>query len=742
MSVTVEQLYDLLPAIYRQRDQEQNGPLRALLAVLAEQADRVEQDMDQLYANWFIETCAEWVVPYIGDLLGVRGLNPSGNYGISQRALVANTLRYRRQKGTLAVLEALAQDITGWPARAVELYTQLGVTQNLNHLRPALGGTTDLRRFTDATLGGSPFDPARYTPDLRHPDQGRSRPNLPNLGIFLWRLQPYWLEQVAARALGNGRYTFSPLGHTTPLFNAPNRFLGVAGSKPATGEIALPGGLRRHAVREDKAWLTPPVAFAIMLGGQPLTAAEIGICDLSGWKPPNGLQAPRRVAVDPELGRFVLLDTAAPPAPDAPVLVSYAYGFSSDLGGGPYDRRATALRPSSATADGLDTVADPYAHGILIEVGTDDSTAALPLPARAPTQRVATLAEALTAWEKLPRKPAIIQIADNRTYPLTAAGVSPAPLRIELHGRKLVIQAKNMRRPVLLGNLEIVGGGQNSELTLSGLLIDGTLAVRGTLGRLTLSHCTLAPDCSLTTSAPENEVLGAGGEAGPEPLAACPSLQVASASAPSVLIDHCITGPLRLPAKLAALHIRDSVIDATQPARHDPRPRSHLPAIAAARGAGPPAQLERSTILGAVQLTQLPLAVHVLFTEPVQVAETNRGCVHYCYLPVGSQTPRPYRCQPDPDLKRTMAAHLHPAFTAQRYGQPGYAQLSSACPAEIRRGGEDETEIGAFHELMQPQREANLRTHMQEYLRSDLVVGILFADETPFPLFQQEVRPL
>jgi len=70
MSVAKDRLYELLPVIYRMRDHEQGEPLRALLQVVSEQVEVVEDDIERLYENWFIETCEDWVVPYIGDLLG------------------------------------------------------------------------------------------------------------------------------------------------------------------------------------------------------------------------------------------------------------------------------------------------------------------------------------------------------------------------------------------------------------------------------------------------------------------------------------------------------------------------------------------------------------------------------------------------------------------------------------------------------------------------------------------------
>jgi hypothetical protein len=75
MSTTSLNLYELLPAIYRIRDANQGGALQNLFTILQDTHDTIDQDIANLYQNWFIETCAEWVVPYIGDLLGVPPLS-------------------------------------------------------------------------------------------------------------------------------------------------------------------------------------------------------------------------------------------------------------------------------------------------------------------------------------------------------------------------------------------------------------------------------------------------------------------------------------------------------------------------------------------------------------------------------------------------------------------------------------------------------------------------------------------
>src|SRR5262249_21040277 len=92
------ELFDLLPTLYRVRDADHGTALQALLHVLEREARVVDRDIEQLYENWFIETCDPWVVPYIGDLLGVRRLHPVGPGTGSLRAYVANTLSYRRRK--------------------------------------------------------------------------------------------------------------------------------------------------------------------------------------------------------------------------------------------------------------------------------------------------------------------------------------------------------------------------------------------------------------------------------------------------------------------------------------------------------------------------------------------------------------------------------------------------------------------------------------------------------------------
>ena len=68
-----------------------------------------------------------------------------------------------------------------------------------------------------------------------------------------------------------------------------------------------------------------------------------------------------------------------------------------------------------------------------------------------------------------------------------------------------------------------------------------------------------------------------------------------------------------------------------------------------------------------------------------------------------------------------------PQFTSTRYGTPTYCQLAHTCAGEIKRGADDESEMGVFHDLYQPQRAANLRARLEEYTPAGSDAGIIYA---------------
>jgi hypothetical protein len=744
MTHSSEDIYNLLPAIYRIRDEEQGGPLRALVNVLAKQASIVESDISTLHENWFIETCEEWVVPYLGDLLGVRGLHPVSHATFSLRGLIANTLAYRRRKGTATVLEQLARDSTNWPAHAVEFFELLDTTQYYNHLRPHNVITPDLRRTEVLELLDTPFDRIAHTADVRHIASRRGKHNIPSIGLFLWRLQSYPLTGVTAQFVANGQFTFSPLGLDARLFNNPEPETEIT---HLAEEINVPDALRRRPLYDElearrQAITDSKTPDTIYFGADPvfqifpnagtsaLKPEEILICDLSDWRHPAASKGynkssklpykttdsnlpdqtfPIAAAVDPVLGRISFPPGVTPSA----VLFDFAYGFSGDLGGGPYDRSASiaALR----TLDGRDALVESFTW----RAGVSQTLS--PGPLLTGGTIFSSLADAVDDWNSQPAttthgpKRGSIAILDSRTYlgDLTAHAIKiPDGCQLLIFaadlppGAALQSAVPKEHRPHLRSNVLVEGTALSTsdtpgELILNGLLIEGNVQVLlGQLGGLRIDHCTLvmAPGGPpLTVDSPNDE-----------------NSQLV------FRVERTLCGTIALPKSVKQLQVKESIVDGE--------------GGVAIQAPGARADLEASTFFGTVGARMLE-ASNSIFTKTVTAELRQAGCVRFCFLTEDSVTPRRYRCQPDLALKdvtdaaeqQSIRARIKPSFTSNDYGQPGYAQLKLTVPPEISRGADDGAEMGAFCFLKQPQREANLRSSLDEYLRFGLEAGIFYA---------------
>jgi hypothetical protein len=229
MTVPLVPLFDRLPEIYRVRDAEQTPPdqLRAYLAAVETAFGAVYADIGRLYDDIFIDTCEDWVIPYIADLLGTTHLKGDPR---TLRADVADTIALRRRKGTIGAIERLAVNLTGWACRCVELRENLGWSQHLNHQRPDAGGlppygSDAITRFTAPRGGtvpirdpaalallGTPFDNFSYTADVKCAADGAVHVNLPNLAIFLWRLAACRLSRTQPLAKGVTDLGVQPAG--------------------------------------------------------------------------------------------------------------------------------------------------------------------------------------------------------------------------------------------------------------------------------------------------------------------------------------------------------------------------------------------------------------------------------------------------------------------------------------------------------------------------------------------------
>jgi hypothetical protein len=705
------QLYSLLPAVHRIRDTEEGEPLRALLAAIDEEVlAPIEAQILALRDGATIETCPDWAIPYLADLLGARPLRPGGPG--SGRAYVANTLAYRRRKGTAAVLEQLARDVTGLPAHAVEFFELLAATQFDDHVRPHRPGTLDLRSAERAERVGGPFEDAPYTVEVRRAATQGGRYNLPHVGIFLWRLASFAVERAAAYRVGPGQFTVHPLGLDGPLYNRPQTEAEIT---HLAQEQNVPEPLRRLALNAElealragqprPAWFGAQPVVRLYRSGEPgepaVDPVEIHICNLADWRRP-----PAGVALDPDLGRIALPEGEDPPA----VLVSSAYGFAGEVGAGPAPRPAAALRPATW------------------QVGVS-----LDHPAVGLETVHTSLQDAVQEWNSLePGQAGRIVIMDSRTYDL---GATPLEIVVK-EGSQLLITGGRWpaleragapgalerrpggdeprgERPCLLGGLLVTApnDGDPGELVLDGLLLSGALTVApGNLDRLHLRYSTLAPR--------------AHGDIGTPPA----SLSVDDCPRLVLELERAISGPVVVQEPIAALALRDAIVAAE-------------PGGLALDAPLAPAAITASTLLGDAVLRSIETR-DSLYLGACVVQRRQEGCARFSYFGPGSRTPRRYRCQPDLALARRAEAlapealppaeaaliqgRLRPQFVSTRYGHPGFAQLDMRTTAGIRTGAESGAEMGAFEHRKLALGERNLLAVLDEYLPFGLQAGIFY----------------
>jgi hypothetical protein len=542
-----ERLWQLLPAVYRTADTDSfttPGPLRELLNRIGAQVAVVRRSIDRLWADQSIETCDDWVSPYIGDLLGT---NLAGNAGARARRLdVAKTIYYRRRKGTLQILEELALDVTGWTAHVVEGFRRLARTRH--GLDPAIGpaafphasvadvaqllqtegltglltggpagGFADLRSAHGATLAHTAFDESFHTADVRAGRGAAGHFRIPELLVFLWRLTsfPVVAGTPVAVAGHEGQYVFDPTGRQIPLFLPPAPDLGdFSGSRASAREWQVPGPLTdslETAITDRGTSPPPPVRPPYPDAGIP---ARYGLG--GNWQ---------LTSIWPQIGRFA----AAPTAPAEPLTVDYQYGFSSTIGAGPYDRDLLGNPPAVIGTE------------LRVTGGTGlDAT----LTAAGPTGTVT--------------------IGDSRTYgTLADAGSSSEPIV------SLLVRAGPSVRPVLRPATRpapwVFTGGGEAQLVLDGLTVSGCdIVLRGSFDTVRLTACTIDPGSTGPGSPPLT--MAADGV----PLAPGRIFVEADPAAPAgeggtirqLLIDHCITGPVRtrFEGAVETLTITDSIV--------------------------------------------------------------------------------------------------------------------------------------------------------------------------------------
>ncbi len=725
MDMDGTRLYAALPAYLREADELNGSSVRALFDIMGGESERLARAIDQLGESWFIETCPEWAVPYIADLLAVQALTPTA--GFSERVWVADTIALRRRKGTLAVVGTLARATTGWPSLPVEMFRRLATTQSMRHVRRDAAATAPVRAPETMRRHDSAFDMLPHTLDVRSIARGQGRYNVPNIGIFAWRAQAYPLDAVECAPGGAGRFWCDPAGRDLSLWNAARTQ--PQGAIPH--EADMPTMLDRRTLwleLEDvrgaiAAGRTPTPRW---FGGQPplriwvqqtagaafteilpeaITSADLhDVADARGWRRPpasrsyidaNGaaVSQPITVAFDPVRGRIAFPDGVAPVA----VWCSHALAMPGDLGGGPYDR-------ADAVAGALGGRAINWQVGV--------SRRRTPVP----NVIFATVAEAVAEWNaQPPGTVGAIALLDNDRFGESLTGTRSVVMK---RGSLLLLLSADWpptpregggsdllpgslsprgRRAAIVGDVEVRGSAAASAidpgvLAIDGVLVSGSINVTptggGNLGGLMLSNTTVLGAAGISVTGLHERL--------------------------TIALTRTVTGPIVAPDSVPGLVLTESVV------------------LGAVTMPGARTTFSGGTVTGATRVRSVS-ASDTLFAQAITSTRKQIGCLRYSLVPPGSAGPRQFRCQPQLAIDEggagadvaAIAARLGLAFDSTDPGAAAFARLGWRCDPGLVAGAENGGAMGVWRFLEEPQRRANLAIALDEYLGLGLEAGLI-----------------
>ncbi|WP_437972146.1 hypothetical protein WMF04_23890 [Sorangium sp. So ce260] len=712
-------IYPLIPAIYRQRDAALGRPLEALCKVLDVEYQALREDVASLYDQWFIETCSQWVVPYIGVLVGTTGIDTTVSNVATQRTRVANTLGYRSRRGTASVLANASADASGWPALPVEYFQRVITSVNVGAVELSGSSADNLR---DATIDVSnpasfayldgPFSSVPRTVSVAAIDQPKvhvsaSTPeyyNLPHLGLFLWRVSPLPLTGADPGFGPDGAYrTFHPLGVDTPLLRFPDdRTSPWTAPSPLEMPLSITRlslaawtDMWRSAASSDPdvpAGLAPTLGFAILIDGEPIPPAAIYVPTGTGHvtadvytelgKPlPPGVYA----VVDPERGRFMIHGLTSE---GAAITVDWTWGQPGWVGGGPYDRTASMIRREEGMF-------------VVLVSRTHRRSARGPKIYRDLEEAYGALREAFAISTDLGKQfNVLIRMLDSATYP-------PATFHLPDQAH-LAIQALSGERPTVRAgtdgtSLRIETSGR-ARVVLSGLLLEPTVDLEGELD-IEMLDTTVMP-------------------AGAEPAVRCQS----RSGEPTLRLVRCIVGPLVLEPGLRA-DLVETIVDG-RGGRAIKGPAEQL---------GPVLELAAVSVLGDVVAMSLDWAEDAIVTGGVVALRVSSEVLQTAPFALTLVTDPPSSPgKVAPVWTRPSSLPASP-FVSTRYGDPGYCQLRLDAGEQLLRGGTGGGELGAYHSLASGQRLANLEPVLTEYTPFGFSVGIFIVGQATNP--GQHERP-
>jgi hypothetical protein len=499
------------------------------------------------------------------------------------------------------------------------------------------------------------------------------RHNLPGIGLFAFRAGASLHDRGTPFALPgpDRRFLFHPLGRNLPLYRRPATKTDL---DTRTDRRHLPTPITRRPLHEDPAsFYGAEASICVFVDGTPVPPDGIAVCHLADL-PTTGdpdraewqIGGPAdRTRIDPELGRLVLGAGLT-----GEVAVRYHTATVADLGGGAYPRSAA-----------LAEVAGIGARTVVLR----DSGG--------------SVADALTGLDG----------AGAVVLDTTAILAGPVRLAPAADG-VLALVAADGRAPVLeLTDDLVVAAAPDSTVVLDGLLVTGGGLLieppEAGVATVVIRDCTLVPGRSLHRD-------------GSPVFPTAPSVVVAEGEL-RLRLERSIVGGIHA-APQTDVALRGCVVQAFA---------GELAIGGPGGAAGGRLSADASTVIGAVRLTSVGTVSNCLLAgqegEPgsVTVERRQKGCVRFSFVPVDALVPRRFRCQPDGEAA---ARDVRPRFASLRYGDVGYAQLRATVAPEVRQGADDESELGAFHDLHERARISNLCVRLGDFLPAATEAGLFF----------------
>jgi hypothetical protein len=789
LDAETRRLLSLLPVHLCDVDAASGRALEALMEVLAHGVVEIEGEIDTLYDAMFAETAPPQALDDIAALIGAITLRPlPDGAGHNARAYIANTLRYRRGKGTARVVEDLAADVGGFGAVAVEYFMRLVRTAHLADVRPERPATGFLVPGETAARAGTGFDKLARLVDLRSIARAAGQHHVPHVGVHIVRpIAPTYPAPMAAGGLTANDMVGVPLaapwapggtaaagyfqladvaGAPLRLFN-PDRRSQEANER--IGETDLADRLKRlplyreleelrHAKLEgrdaelgDQSWFNDAgQPFTVFLGRMQLgqirydrvPADQVCVANLEAPPSPAGA---RPAALRKHKWYVGSASGATLKEGDSPLTCAFDPMTGRLILADPLPGLAVvAVRVAHATGIGREIGAGPFDRNVPGDPGVPfelfDTDAAptsiwlvgphdLPLPGE--VSSAPSLAAAVTAWNGIAaagQRGFIVLTSCDRSGADALPNIK-VPARAELHIVSSRFDYPTIRPgldpdPTLRGYLV----RKERRFVVETQVVVDAQAAGTTGGRLVLDGLSLTKGLELRSGAVSDLLVR-------YCTVRAPGDAALSTSAPlrgtAVRIERSITGALRLEragdTATGTLDVLDSVVSA------DGAAGLALDALRLETG------LANVTLIGPSRCKSLE-ATNVIFTDPVTVTRTQTGCVRYSWLAEGSVAPRAYRCQPQmafavaakakgvplsPDERTALRLAHTPQLLDLSLDEPTVAMLAAQCSDAIRRGGEGEAEMGAFAPVALGLRQDNMNRLLEDFIPFGNEAGLI-----------------